>query len=80
MSHSVTSQDFNFASFEQDDEDEKKIVKRKKVEVKPMDEEEAIIQMELLGHQFYMYKDSETNKPAVVYKRKDEHYGIIESE
>ena len=78
--HVKTSQDFNFASFEQDDEDEKKIVKRKKVEVKPMDEEEAIIQMELLGHQFYMYKDSETNKPAVVYKRKDEHYGIIESE
>ena len=78
--HVKTSQDFNFASFEPEDEDEKKIVKRKKVEVKPMDEEEAIIQMELLGHQFYMYKDSETNKPAVVYKRKDEHYGIIESE
>lgn len=60
--------------------EERKIVKRKTVEVKPMNEEEAIIQMELLGHQFYMYKDSETNKPAVVYKRKDEHYGIIESE
>lgn len=78
--HVKTSQDFSFSSFDSDDEDEKKIVKRKKVEVKPMDEEEAIIQMELLGHQFYMYKDSETNKPAVVYKRKDEHYGIIESE
>ncbi len=78
--HVKISQDFNFASFESDDEDEKKIIKRKKVEVKPMNEEEAIIQMELLGHQFYMYKDSETNKPAVVYKRKDEHYGIIESE
>ena len=45
-----------------------------------MDEEEAIIQMELLGHQFFMYKDSETNKPALVYKRKDNGYGIIESE
>ena len=78
--HVKVNQDFNFASFEPEDEDEKKIVKRKKVEVKPMNEEEAIIQMELLGHQFYMYKDSETNKPAVVYKRKDEHYGIIESE
>ena len=45
-----------------------------------MNEEEAILQMELLGHQFYMYKDSETNKPAVVYKRNDSNYGVIESE
>ena len=45
-----------------------------------VDEEEAILQMELLGHEFYMYKDSETNKPTVVYKRKDGNYGIIESE
>ena len=51
-----------------------------KVEVKPMNEEEAILQMELLGHQFYMYKDSDTNKPAVVYKRNDGNYGVIESE
>ena len=43
-------------------------------------EEEAILQMELLGHQFYMYKDSETNQPAVVYKRTDGNYGVIESE
>ena len=57
-----------------------KIVKRKKIEVKPMDEEEAILQMELLGHQFFMYKDSETNEPAVVYKRADGNYGVIESE
>ena len=59
---------------------ENKIVKRKKVEVKPMNEEEAILQMELLGHQFYMYKDSESNKAAVVYKRNDGNYGVIESE
>ena len=44
------------------------------------DEDEAIIQMELLGHQFYMYMDSETSKPAVVYKRNDGNYGLIESE
>ena len=42
--------------------------------------EEAILQMELLGHQFYMYKDAETNKPAVVYKRNDEDYGLLETE
>ena len=45
-----------------------------------MNGEEAILQMELLGHQFYMYKDSETNNPAVVYKRNDSKYGVIESE
>lgn len=77
------SYDFNFDSIVLDKDEEKEdkeIVKRKTIEVKPMNEEEAILQMELLGHQFYMYKDSETNKPAVVYKRNDSNYGIIESE
>ena len=74
--------EINFSEIELDEEDtkENKILKRKKVEVKPMNEDEAIIQMELLGHQFYMYMDSETSKPAVVYKRNDGNYGIIESE
>lgn len=62
------------------DEDEMKVLKRKKIEVKPMDEEEAILQMELLGHQFYLYRDINTGEPAVVYKRKDGNYGIIEAE
>ena len=77
------SYDFNFDSIVLDKDEEKedkKIVKRKTIEVKPMNEEEAILQMELLGHQFYMYKDSETNNPAVVYKRNDSNYGVIESE
>ena len=74
--------DFNFASFEeeQEEKDSTKIVKRKTIEVKPMDAEEAILQMELLGHQFYMYKDAETGESAVVYKRNDGNYGVIESE
>ncbi len=72
--------DFSFSEFDEIEEDDSNIVKRKKVEVKPMDEEEAIIQMELLNHQFYMYKDSETNQYAVIYKRKDGGYGVIESE
>ena len=64
-----------------DDEDEAQvIVKRKKIEVKPMSEEEANIQMELLGHQFYLFKDAETLKPALVYKRNDGNYGIIETD
>ena len=76
-----TNRDFVVSAFsDEDSSDDKKILKRKKVEVKPMNEEEAILQMELLGHQFYMYKDSETNVPAVVYKRTDGNYGIIEAE
>ena len=76
------SYDFNFDSIELDKEEKEtnKIVKRKTIEVKPMNEEEAILQMELLGHQFFMYKDSETNEPCVVYKRNDGNYGVIESE
>ena len=79
---SKPSYDFNFANFEieEEEKEERKIVKRKTIEVKPMTEEEAILQMELLGHEFYMFKDADTDKPAVVYKRKDENYGIIESE
>jgi putative sigma-54 modulation protein len=61
-----------------EEESEEKIVKRKKIEVKPMDEEEAILQMELLGHEFYLYKD--IGEPAIIYKRKDGDYGIIEAE
>ena len=67
---------------EMDDElnEETKIVKRKKVDVKPMSEEEAVLQMELLGHDFYLFKDADTMKPTLVYKRKDNQYGIIETE
>ena len=62
------------------EEEEEDVVKRKKIDVKPMSYEEAVLQMELLGHSFYLYKDSDTNAVSVVYKRKDGGYGIIESE
>ena len=81
--HEKASYDFNFDSIvvdKKEDKDEHKIVKRKTIEVKPMSEEEAILQMDLLGHQFFMYKDSETMEPAVVYKRKDGNYGVLEAE
>lgn len=64
----------------EEEEEEDVIVKRKKIDVKPMSEKEAIIQMELLGHQFYLFKDAETLKPSVVYKRNDGQYGIIETD
>lgn len=73
---------FAFESIEdiEDDGAETVIVKRKKVDVKPMSEEEAVLQMELLGHDFYLFKDADTMKPTLVYKRKDNQYGIIETE
>ena len=61
-------------------EDDSEVVKTKKIDVKPMSSEEAILQMELLGHGFYVYRDSETNSVNVVYKRKEKGYGVIESE
>ena len=57
-----------------------RIVKRKDIEMKPMDEEEAILEMELLGHSFFVYKDVNTKKVCVLYKRKNGNYGIIETE
>lgn len=72
--------EFNFDFDIDDDEDsDEKIVKRKNVEMKPMDEEEAILEMELLGHNFFVYKDMDTNKTCVLYKRKDGNYGLIET-
>ena len=73
--------EFNFEyELEVDEEEEdNKIVKRKTIDTKPMDEEEAILEMELLGHNFFVYKDMDSNSVNVIYKRKDGNYGIIET-
>lgn len=63
-----------------DDEPEIKIVRSKKFGIKPMDPEEACIQMELLGHNFYVFSNAETDEVNVVYKRKNGTYGLIEPE
>lgn len=55
------------------------IVRRKEIFLKPIDEEEAIIQMELSNHDFYIFKDSTDDKVTVLYKRKDGNYGIIKA-
>lgn len=62
------------------EEDEGKLVKVKKFGVKPMNSEEAILQMDLLGHNFFVFQDADTNKVNVVYKRKDGDYGLLEPE
>lgn len=56
-----------------------KIVKKKRFHVKPMSAEEAVLQMNLLGHTFFVFKNHETEEMSVVYKRKDGDYAIIES-
>ena len=59
-------------------EEDNKIVKVKRFDLKPMNAEEAVLQMELIGHNFFVYRDGETNETKVVYKRKDDQYGLIE--
>ena len=74
--------EFNFDYEVLDDEEssaDEVIVKRKKLEMKPMDEEEAILEMNLLGHEFFVYKDMHTDQINVLYKRKDGNYGLIET-
>ncbi len=62
------------------EEKEFKIVKSKKHAIKPMSPEEAILQMNLLGHEFFVFHNDETDKIDIVYKRKDGNYGLIEAE
>lgn len=73
--------DFNFDFIEEfeRDKDEEVIVKRKTIDIKPMDEEEAILQMELLNHDFFMFKNIDEDCISVLYKRKDGKFGIINS-
>lgn len=64
--------------FDIEDEEEKlDIVKRKDIDTKPMDEEEAILQMQLLNHDFFVFKNIDEECVSVIYKRKDDKYGII---
>ncbi|KXZ39068.1 putative sigma-54 modulation protein [Alkalithermobacter thermoalcaliphilus JW-YL-7 = DSM 7308] len=65
---------------EESNEDQIKIVRRKKFGFKPMSEEEAILQMELLGHNFFVFTNAQTDEMNIVYKRKEGDYGIIEPE
>ena len=79
--HEGTS--FRQEFMEMDDEvedDEIRIIRSKKFAIKPMDVEEACIQMELLGHDFFVFRNADTFEVNVVYKRKENTYGLIEPE
>ena len=71
----------NVASIEPlEHSEEDVIVKTKSISPKPMDMEEAIMQMELIGHSFFVYRDVETNEISVVYRRHNGGYGLIETQ
>lgn len=55
------------------------IIRSKQFDLKPMDSEEAVLQMNMLGHDFYIFNDAETNGTHIVYRRKDGKYGLIET-
>ena len=63
-----------------EEEDEVKIIRTKKFGIKPMYPEDACVQMELLGHNFFVFYNAETDQVNVVYKRKGNTYGLIEPE
>ena len=65
---------------EEVEETKGKIVRTKTFAVKPMSSEEAVLQMELLGHNFFVYQDTDTNNISVLYKRKDGNYGLLDPE
>lgn len=69
----------NLSYIEDQEEEENKITRRKTLNTKPMSEDEAILQMEMLGHDFFIFKDCSTSKVSILYKRKDNNYGIIET-
>ncbi len=79
LSRRHASKPFNMDYIDDIEEEEDKVVKTKTIHPKPMDLEEAVMQMELLGHNFYVYEDQETGNISVVYKRHDGDYGLIET-
>lgn len=70
----------NINIFEDEQNFEPKLVKTKKFALKPMGSEEAVLQMELIGHNFFVFANADTDEVNVVYKRKDGNYGLIEPE
>jgi putative sigma-54 modulation protein len=60
------------------EEDEAMIVKTKQFNMKPMSDEEALLQLELIGHDFFVFVNAESDEVNVIYKRRDGNYGLIE--
>ncbi|EHO52270.1 ribosomal subunit interface protein [Lentilactobacillus kisonensis F0435] len=67
------------AQSDSDNESKFQVVRTKQLALKPMDNEEAILQMDMLGHDFFIYEDAETSGINIVYRRNDGRYGLIET-
>jgi putative sigma-54 modulation protein len=71
------------ASFDEEEDQEElqpaRIVKTKEFTIKPMSAEEALLQMDLLGHDFFLFTSSESGRAAVIYRRNDGNFGLIET-
>lgn len=65
------------AETEPESEPEPTIVKTKNVDLKPMTDDEAVLQLELLGHDFFLFASEDTGDPQVLYRRRDGNYGLI---
>lgn len=78
----VSNKDLNHVSSQSDDEEDRgvEIVRTKRFLMKPMSAEEAALQMDLLGHEFFFFLDAETGQHCVVYRRRDGNVGLIEPE
>lgn len=75
---SLRFNNFEALSEEENDEKEGEIVKIKRFNIKPMTPEEAMLQMELVEHNFFVYRDADSNNVNVIYKRNDGNYGLLE--
>jgi hypothetical protein len=71
---------FSAPEEEEENGSELDIVRTKRLSLKPMDSEEAVLQMNMLGHNFFIFEDAETNGTSIVYRRKDGKYGLIETD
>ena len=79
----VRSQRIEMPPLEEEDTDEEpqpaRIVKTKEFMIKPMTAEEALLQMDLLGHDFFLFTNSDSGRPSVIYRRNDGNFGLIEA-
>lgn len=78
--HGVGNFQKEYMDMDGDEDEGIKIVRTKRFAMKPMDVEEACVQMELLGHNFFVFRNAQTDEVNVVYKRKGNTYGLIEPE
>ena len=76
--HVFAEMEKEIANNQEDTSDDFEIVRTKRFDLKPMDSEEAILQMDMLGHTFFVFNNVESGETSVVYRRKDGKYGLIE--